>query len=123
MMQNASDHGVDLMARYANGDWISFEIKASKTGTHRPLSKKSPTTGRIGQNSGADAYTRDRLGANANQAFQWTDRFRSFLGLDSRSQVAQTVLNDMKFKNFDGYVVSFTNWDRASIKSRIKDWN
>ena len=57
------------MARYANGDWISLEIKASKGNKDLSLSKQRPN-GRVGQDAGANAYTRDRLVINANEDFQ-----------------------------------------------------
>ena len=121
MMQNGSNHGVDLMARYKNGDWISFEIKAAKGGTPVSLSKTT-STGRPGQDAGAHKYTVDRLTYAANEGSRWVDPFRKLLGLDSRSQVASSILQDMRGKRFDGHVVSFTNWGNGNMKLKTTNW-
>lgn len=67
-------------------------------------------------------FTRDRLDFNANQRFQWSDPFRILLGKDSRSQTASTILQQMRGKRFDGYVVSFTNAGKNNMHVNTRNW-
>lgn len=109
-IQNASGHGIDLLAKDAGDVWRAFEVKTSISGRRRALSKKE----RINQRSGPLAYVESRLERAANE---------NWLGQGS---TARRIYDEIQAQEFDhglpGNVIHITNFMRNNQAVKFYDW-
>jgi hypothetical protein len=118
VLKNNSDNGLDFMGKTRQGEWVSLEIKASRT-------SKVQLKGR--QKDGASEYTYYQLNQmSTGMGIFTTDRMT--LGgpeLARRIMSEQRQFNNVQFGNpgFDGYVIGITQYGTKNMRVGFRGWH